>query len=82
MKDAEDAQAVARSAWRAAFAWALQSRTHTALIALLFLLAGIASTLGLLRWQHPYARWSFAVGCWALAVIVLALARIRKQRRH
>jgi hypothetical protein len=63
---------VRRSDWRAAFSWIAASRARTLLVALLLTCAGFASVLGLLRWEAPFMRWSFAVICWAVAVFVVA----------
>ena len=75
MKIPEDLEPMRRTTLRTALAWTLQRRSHTVLVVLLCALAGISSALGLLRWQHPYARWSFAALCWCVAVIVMVTAR-------
>lgn len=33
-------------------------------IGLFFIISGVASIAGLLRWQEPFMAWSFALLCW------------------
>ena len=67
-------ETVPRSGWRAALNWCGQTRPRAALVVLLLSSGGTCSALGLLRWQHAFARWSFAAVCWAGAVVLLVLA--------
>ena len=71
MTDSEEQRTVHRSDLRYALEWTLQRPHRAVLIVCLLTLAGLGSSLGLLRWQHPYLRWSFAIICWLPAAIVL-----------
>lgn len=76
----EEHHTVRRSDWRNALAWSLQRPYRAAFVVGLLALAGTGSALGLLRWQLPFLRWSFAAICWlaALALLVRLAVRDRK----
>ena len=75
-----DPAKVKRSDLRGALAWITRHPGRVVLASAFFALAGVASALGFLRLQHPYAQWSFAVLCWAVvAIIILARAKTGKQ---
>ena len=82
MTDSEDQKAVHRSDLRHALEWTLQRTHRVLLVACLLTLAGTGSVLGLLRWQHPYMRWSFAIICWLLAAIVLIRLATHSRRQE
>ena len=71
MTNSEEHTVVRRSNLRYALSWTLHRRHRVALVVMLLALAGAGSVLGLLRWQHPYLRWSFAAVCWLVAAFVL-----------
>lgn len=71
MTSIEERKAVRRSDLRYALAWTLHHPYRAALVVILLALAGAGSVFGLLRWQHPYLRWSFAAVCWLVAAFVL-----------
>jgi len=79
MHDTEEGEPVRRSDWRTALAWISQRRVHTVFVVLLLAAAGIASSIGLLRWQDMITRWSFAILCWVVAVALAVNARRLKR---
>lgn len=68
---------IRRSDGRSAMAWISARKDRTVFVVLLLVVAGLLSAVGLLRWQAPLARGSFAILCWSLAVLVS-----RKTRRQ
>lgn len=70
---------VRRSDWRYAIAWTLKSRANALYVIFLMTAGGSLSALGLLRLQDPAARWSFAVVCWSVALLVVLRAPWRKK---
>lgn len=79
MNDPNVPQTVRRSDLRAAIAWTFRSRRNTIFVITLFATAGLSSVLGLLRWQAPFLRWSFAGLCWILVLIVVLRAPWRAE---
>ena len=77
----EEHNTVRRSDWRSAIAWTLRRRSRTAfVIALLTLLRGQEAPFGLLRWQPPLLRWSFAAICWLAALGMLVASALRDRK--
>lgn len=66
---------VRRADPRAALAWIGERPGRVALVVLLLAAAGACSVLGWLRWQQPFARWSFALLCWAAAALLAGSTR-------
>ena len=71
MTTTDENKAVGRSDLRYALAWTLRRPYRAVFVVVLLALAGAGSVIGILRWQHVYFRWSFAVICWLVAVFVL-----------
>lgn len=82
MRESKDKQPVRRSDFRYALGWILNSRPRAVALAILLMLAGAGSVLGVLRWQGLYPRWSFAVICWlTVAFIVKRLSTQHRQQK-
>ena len=77
----EEHNAVRRSNWRNAFAWSLRRPYRAVFIVVLLAFAGAGSIFGVLRWQLPLLRWSFAAICW-LAAIALLIGLVAKGRKE
>lgn len=77
----EEHNTVRRSDWRSAIAWTLRRRSRTAFVIALLTLAGAGSALGLLRWQPPLLRWSFAAICWLAALGMLVKPALRDRKK-
>ena len=65
---------VSRADLQVTLQWLRSQRAGAFLLILILLLAGLASVFGLLRWQADFARWSFALLCWAASALVLWLS--------
>lgn len=79
MIQAKPPRTVQRSNWRYAIHWTLRSRANALSVIVLMIAGGVLSVLDMLRWQNPTVKWSFAIICWSLAVLVVFFAPWRKK---
>lgn len=69
---------VSRSDIRVTGQWLRSNRTGAVLVIAVLLSAGVASVLGMLRWQAEEARWSFALLCWVASAVAAWIALPRR----
>ena len=69
---------VSRSDIRVTGQWLRSNRTGAVLVIAVLLSAGVASVLGMLRWQSEEARWSFALLCWVASAVAAWIALPRR----
>ena len=65
---------------RHALAWIIESNARTVIVVALFLLAGLASYFGYLRWQGMMMRGSFSLICLAIIAIIL-VSKFQKREK-
>lgn len=70
-----------RADLRVARDWLRDRLGGAVLVSVVLMASGIASAAGMLRWQAPFARWSFAALCWGGCLLVAAVRATKPPKR-